>query len=180
MTVILSPKTQTLSVLVEDKPGVLARVSALISRRGYNIVSLTVAPSVELGLSRINMVVEGDESVVEQIVKQLFKLIHVVKISELAPDASVHRELLIASVTTGVDGRATVSELLDIFGAAIVDVGADQLSIMLAAEPSKLDDLLALLAPYGLSDVQRTGAIAIPKLSKQSTKLKSVQTGKAS
>ena len=171
----------TLSVLVENKPGVLARVSALVSRRGYNIESLAVAPSDDPRFSRINVVVDGDDGIVEQIVKQLFKLIHVVKISELPPATSTARELLMATVQADAVKRSQVIELVDVFGASIIDVGLDCVSVMLADEPSKLTDFVDLLRPYGVLEIQRTGAVAIPKVDKQQhTKLRAVPQGKAS
>jgi acetolactate synthase I/III small subunit len=155
---------QTLSVLVENRSGVLARVSGLFARRGFNIISLAVAPSDDERFSRINLVIDVEENSVEQITKQLFKLVNVVKITELRPADAVERELLMATVTTGADRRREVIELVDIFEGRIVDVGPTQLTVMLAGDPDRLDDFEDLLRPYEIMELQRTGRVALPKL----------------
>jgi len=155
---------QTLSVLVENKSGVLARVASLFARRGFNIVSLTVAPTDDERFSRLNMVVDVAQNSLEQMTKQLFKLVNVVKISELHPSDSVERELLMATVSAGLEARSAVVELVGIFEGRIVDVGAEALTVMLAGEPERLDDFEDLLRPFGLTEVQRTGRVALPRL----------------
>ena len=162
-----SPSHQTLSVLVENKSGVLARVSGLFARRGFNIISLAVAPSDDVRFSRINIVIDVEETSVEQITKQLFKLVNVVKITELHPDDSVERELLMATVSAGPDQRSSIIELVGVFEGKILDVGSAHLTVMLAGEPDKLDDFEELMRPYGLSELQRTGRVALPKLDRQ-------------
>jgi acetolactate synthase-1/3 small subunit len=163
-----------LSVVVENKAGVLARVSGLFARRGFNIYSLAVAPTDDERFSRITIVVDVESASIEQITKQLFKLIHVVKISELSPAESVERELLLCTVKTDAAGRGQVIELVQVFEGKIVDVGLDQLTVMLAGSPSKLDDFEDLMRPYGITELQRTGRVALPKLERQTTKLRSV------
>ncbi|HUS61374.1 MAG TPA: acetolactate synthase small subunit, partial [Acidimicrobiales bacterium] len=151
------PVHHTLSVLVENQPGVLARVAILFSRRGYNIYSLAVAPTDDERFSRITIVVDVESSPLEQITKQLFKLINVVKISELHPDEAVERELLLASVKAEPGSRSQVVELVQLFEGRIVDVGHNVLTVMLAGQPGKIDDFEELLRPYGIVELQRTG-----------------------
>ena len=169
----------TLSVLVENQPGVLARVANLFSRRGYNIYSLAVAPTDDERFSRITIVVDVESSPLEQITKQLFKLINVVKISELAPHESVERELLLATVRAEPGIRSQVIELVQLFEGRIVDVGKDVVTVMLAGVPQKVDDFEELLRPYGIEELQRTGRVALPKLDRQAPRLRSV-SGKVS
>lgn len=153
----------TLSVLVENKAGVLARVADLFARRGYNIVSLAVAPTSDQRFSRITIVVDVESAPLEQIVKQLFKLINVVEIQELSPEESVERELMIATVRSASD-RSQILELVDIFEAKILSVSSDRLTVSLEGRPEKVDDFEHLLREYGIDDVQRTGRIALPKI----------------
>jgi len=154
----------TLSVLVENKAGVLARVSGLFARRGYNIYSLAVAPTDNERFSRITVVVDVESAPLEQITKQLFKLVHVVKISELDPAQSVERELMITTVRAEAGTRGQVIELVDVFQGRIVDVGAEALTVELAGPPSKLDDFEDLMRAFGIIELQRTGRVALPKL----------------
>ncbi len=153
-----------LSVLVQNRPGVLARVASLFARRGYNIYSLAVAPAEDPGRSRITIVVDVDTAPLEQIVKQLFKLIDVVKISELDPRRSVERELLLATVRAQPDQRSQIVELATIFEAKILAVGTDAMTISLEGHPDKLDDFEELLSDAGIVELQRTGRVALPKL----------------
>ena len=157
-----------LSVLVQNRPGVLARVASLFARRGYNIFSLAVAPAEEEGMSRITIVVDVESAPLEQVVKQLFKLIDVIKISELDPRRSVERELLLATVRSDADTRGQLVELSSIFEAKILAVGSDALTISLEGHPGKLDDFEGLLADYGIVELQRTGRVALPKLDRGS------------
>jgi acetolactate synthase-1/3 small subunit len=159
---------QTLSVLVENKFGVLARISGLFARRGFNIISLAVAPSDDPRFSRINLVIDVEETSVEQITKQLFKLVNVVKITELHPSDAVERELLMLTVAVGPADRSNVIELVDIFEGKIVDVGASALTVMVAGDPDRLDDFEDLMRPYGINEIQRTGRVALPKMRKAS------------
>jgi acetolactate synthase-1/3 small subunit len=154
----------TLSVLVENKAGVLARVSNLFARRGYNIYSLAVAPTDDPSLSRITVVVDVEPELLEQVVKQLHKLINVIKISELDPGDSVERELMLVTVRAEPSRRHQIIELADVFGGRIEDMGHDEITISLADAPDRLDALAELLAPYGVVSMQRTGRVALPKL----------------
>ena len=153
-----------LSVLVKNRPGVLARVTSLFARRGYNIFSLAVAPTEQDDYSRITIVVDLESAPLEQIVKQLFKLVDVVRISELDPRKSVERELMIATVKSAAEERGQVVELVNIFEGKILSVGPDALTVSLDGSPEKLDDFLELLRQYGIIESQRTGRVALPKL----------------
>jgi acetolactate synthase-1/3 small subunit len=166
-----------LSVLVQNKPGVLARVAGLFARRDFNIFSLAVAPAEDEGFSRITIVVDVESTPLEQIVKQLFKLIEVVKISELDPRRSVERELLLATVRTSPEARGQVIELVDIFEGKILAVGVEAITVSLEGHPDKLDDFEELLAGYGIVELQRTGRVALPKLDREA-RLRAVK-GKA-
>ena len=154
----------TLSVLVENKAGVLARIVNLFSRRAYNIYSLAVAPTDDTNFSRLTVVVDVESAPLEQIVKQLHKLVNVVKIVELDPEHSVERELLIATVQCPGESRHQVTELVRIFEGKILAVSHDALTVSVEGNPSKLDDFEELLRPFGIGDIQRTGRIALPKL----------------
>jgi acetolactate synthase-1/3 small subunit len=171
-----------LSVLVQNRPGVLARVAGLFARRDYNIFSLAVAPAEDEHFSRITIVVDVESVTVEQIVKQLFKLIEVVKISELDPARSVERELLLATVRTTAgknepSHRAEVVELIGIFEGKILAVGVDAVTVSLEGHPDKLDEFEQLLSNYGIAELQRTGRVALPKLDREA-RLRAVK-GKA-
>ena len=159
-----SPMHHVLSVLVQNRPGVLARVASLFARRGYNIFSLAVAPTDDPEYSRITIVVDVESNTVEQIVKQLFKLIEVVRISELDPRHSVERELMVASVRALPETRGQVVELVNIFEGKILSVGSEALIVSLDGSPSKLDDFEELLRQYGIIESQRTGRVALQKL----------------
>jgi acetolactate synthase-1/3 small subunit len=161
------PSHHILSVLVQNRPGVLARVSSLFARRGYNIFSLAVAPAENEGMSRITIVVDVESTSLEQITKQLFKLVEVIKISELDPRHSVERELLLATVRATPEHRGQVVELATIFEAKILAVGPEALTLSLDGSPDKLDDFEELLAASGIVELQRTGRIALPKLDRQ-------------
>ncbi len=156
-----------LSVLVQNRPGVLARLSGLFARRGYNIFSLAVAPAEQEGFSRITIVVDLESASLEQIVKQLFKLVEVVKISELDPRSSVERELLLATIRATGEERGQVVELVNIFEGKILAVGVDAITVSLDGHPDKLDDFVELLTEYGIVELQRTGRVALPKLQRQ-------------
>ena len=174
------PLHHTLTVLVENRSGVLARVSSLFARRGFNIVSLAVAPTDDEAFSRITIVVDVEQTSVEQITKQLFKLVNVVKISELAPEDAVERELLLLTVRAAPDARSQIIQLVGVFEGKIIDVGSDHLTAMLAGQPSKLDDFEDLMRPYGIAELQRTGRVALPRLDRQATPRLRDITGKAS
>jgi acetolactate synthase-1/3 small subunit len=164
-----------LSVLVENKFGVLSRIAGLFSRRGYNIYSLAVSPTEDPQYSRMTVVVDGDSAPIEQVTKQLNKLIPVIKISELTSEAAVERELMLVTVKADGEFRSQVTELASIFEAKILDVGYDAMTLMVAGAPDKLDAMTELLAPYDIVELQRTGRIALAKLSRESGKLKLVK-----
>jgi acetolactate synthase I/III small subunit len=153
-----------LTVLVENKAGVLARVAGLFSRRGFNIFSLAVAPTDDDRFSRITIVVDVESAPLEQIVNQLDKLVNVVTISELAPAGAVQRELLLATVAAAPAERSQVIQLVGVFGGEVVDVGADRLTVMLAGPPDKLDGFEGLLETYEVLDLQRTGRVALARI----------------
>jgi len=157
-------KHHILSVLVENKAGVLTRVAGLFARRGFNIHSLAVAPTEDERFSRITMVVDVESSPLEQMVKQLDKLINVLEITELAPGEAVARELLLIMVQAGPDVRGQVIELVGIFEGRIVNVGHEAIMVSLEGAPDKLDDFENLVRPYGIVAIQRTGQIALPRL----------------
>lgn len=161
-----------LSVLVENRAGVLARIAQLFSRRGYNIFSLAVAPTDDAKFSRITIVVDVDSVPLEQITKQLHKLINVIKISELDPADSVECELLVATVNADVTSRGYVMELVALFDGKIIDVGTDRLTVLATGEPGRLDDFSDLLSSFGIVELQRTGRVALAKLERQGSKAK--------
>jgi len=165
---------RTIVVLVENKAGVLARVADLFARRGYNIISLAVAPTNDDRFSKLTIVVDLESAPLDQIVKQLFKLINVVEIADLAPGHSVERELLLATVTAPKETRGQIVELVDIFEGKILAVSGDYLTVSLEGGPSKLDDFEALLADYSIVDLQRSGRIALPKIGKEVARLRAV------
>ena len=169
----------TLSVLVENKPGALMRITSMFARRGFNIESLAVSPTDDPSRSRITIVVDAESAPLEQVTKQLFKLIDVVKISELHPDDSIERELLLATVKAAADSRGQVLELVQIFEGRILGVGHDEVTISLDGHPSKIDDFEELLRPYGIVELQRTGRVALPKLERTPARLRPVRPNKA-
>ena len=150
----------TLSVLVEDQPGVLARISALFSRRGFNIESLAVGPTEVEGVSRMTIVVNVDELPLEQVTKQLNKLINVLKIVELDPEA-VQRELLLVKVKADMDSRSHVLETVTLFRAKVVDVAVDSVTIEATGSRDKLEALLRVLEPFGIKELVQSGMVAI-------------------
>ena len=172
-----APAHHTLSVLVENKAGVLTRIAALCARRGFNIYSLAVAPTDDERFSRITIVVDVESTPLEQVTKQLFKLINVVKISELDPLDAVEREMMLITVQAEAGTRGQVIELVQVFEGRIVDVGLEQITVVLAGPPNKLDDFEDLMRVYGITALQRTGRVALPKLERQAPRLRSV-TGK--
>ncbi len=173
------PRHHILSVLVENKPGVLSRVAGLFARRGYNIFSLAVSPTEDERFSRMTIVVDVESAPLEQIVKQLNKLIPVIKITELAPQNAVEREMMIVTVRATPELRSHVTELTAIFEARIIDVGYDAMTIMVAGDPEKLDAFSDLVRPFGIGELQRTGRVALPKLAREPVKLRAVKASRA-
>jgi acetolactate synthase-1/3 small subunit len=154
-----------LSVEVENKAGVLARVAGLFSRRGFNIYSLAVAPTDrDERFSRITIVVDVESVTLEQVIQQLDKLVNVVAIFHLAPGDAVQRELLLATVAAGATERSQIIQLVGVFGGEVVDVGGDRVTVMIAGRPDKIDDFEGLLEGYEVVELQRTGRVALPKL----------------
>ena len=151
----------TLSVLVEDKPGVLARVSGLFSRRGFNISSLAVGATEQPGISRMTIVVAVEDFPLEQVTKQLNKLVHVLKIVELDPAQSVQRELLLVKVRADASVRSQVLETVDLFRAKVVDVSPEALTIEATGTEDKLTALLRMLEPYGIREMVQSGMVAV-------------------
>ena len=151
----------TIIALVEDKPGVLTRVASLFRRRGFNIASLAVGHSEQKGLSRMTFVVEGDEYIVDQATKQLDKLIDVVKVSDISEVDLVARELALIKVRTTQETRGQIIEIVQLFRAKTVDVGAQSLVIEATGEEDKINALLNLLEPFGIMELMRTGRVAM-------------------
>ena len=155
--------THTLSVLVEDKPGVLARVASLFSRRGYNIQSLAVGATEQKDMSRMTIVVNVEESPLEQITKQLNKLINVIKIVEQDADNSIARELALIKVRADATTRGQVIEAVNLFRAKVVDVSTESLTIEATGTPDKLEALLRVLEPYGIRELAQSGVVSLSR-----------------
>ena len=153
----------TLSVLVEDKPGVLTRVAGLFAARGFNIDSLAVGPTSDDGLSRMTIVVQVDRKPLEQVTKQLNKLVNVIKILEHEPGEAVERELMLVKVRTSGEDRPRVMEIATVFRATVVDVTRSTLTLEATGKPEKLEALLSLLEDFGVSELSRTGRIALAR-----------------
>jgi len=151
----------TVSVLVQNKPGVLARTAGLFSRRGYNIESLTVGVTENEAVSRMTIVVTGDDTVVEQVTKQLNKLIEVIKVSDLTKESYVNRELVLIKVTADSSNRAEIMQIANIFRARIVDVAPKSLIIEVTGDEGKLDALVGMLKQFGIKEIVRTGTLAL-------------------
>jgi acetolactate synthase-1/3 small subunit len=151
----------TLSVLVENKPGVLVRVAGLFSRRGFNIESLAVGPTELSEVSRMTIVVSVEGAALEQVTKQLNKLINVLKIVELDQQQAVERELLLVKVKTDETTRRDVLQLVDLFHAKVADVGREALTIELSGRPDKLDAMLRMLEPYAIREMVQSGMVAL-------------------
>ena len=151
----------TLSVLVENKPGVLTRIAGLFSRRGFNIDSLAVGPTEHSDVSRMTVVVDVDELPLEQVTKQLNKLVEVLKVVELAAIASVQREILLVKVSADLQTRSHIIETAHLFRAKIVDVAADAVTIEATSDSDKLEALLRILEPFGIKELVQSGMVAI-------------------
>jgi acetolactate synthase-1/3 small subunit len=153
--------THTLSVQLEDKPGALARVSQLFTRRGYNIESLAVGPTERRGISRLTLRVNCSEQTLKQIEKQMHKLVNVLRVTELKPDESVERELALITVAAPAERRAELLQLGEVFGAKVADLGRNALVFELVGRPEELDSFEELLRPHGLRELARTGRIGL-------------------
>jgi acetolactate synthase-1/3 small subunit len=159
----MTVNTHTLSVLVEDKPGVLARVASLFSRRGFNIQSLAVGATEQKDMSRMTIVVSVEDSPLEQITKQLNKLVNVIKIVEQEPDNSVDRELALIKVRADASTRSQVIEAVNLFRAKVVDVSTESLIIETTGTPEKLEALLRVLEPYGIRELVQSGVVSLSR-----------------
>jgi acetolactate synthase-1/3 small subunit len=158
-----SPRTHTLSVLVEDKPGVLARIAALFSRRGFNIESLAVGATEQKDMSRMTIVVSAEETPLEQITKQLNKLINVIKIIEQDDDNSVSRELALIKVRADAGTRSQVVEAANLFRANIIDVSPESLTVEATGNRGKIEALLRLLEPFGVREIVQSGVVSLSR-----------------
>ncbi|NEQ36024.1 MAG: acetolactate synthase small subunit [Okeania sp. SIO3I5] len=153
----------TLSVLVEDEAGVLTRIAGLFARRGFNIESLAVGPAEQTGVSRITMVVPGDDGIIEQLTKQLYKLVNVLKVHDITAIPCVERELMLLKINATTGMRSEVIEIANIFRARVVDVGEDSLTIEVVGDPGKMVAIVQMLAKYGIREIARTGKIALTR-----------------
>ena len=153
----------TISALVEDKPGVLARVAGLFRRRGFNISNLAVGQSELPGLSRMTFVVRGDENMMEQVAKQLYKLVDVVRVDDMPDEQIVAREMALIKVDATAENRAEIIQLVDIFRANIIDVASETVIIEVTGDEGKIDSFVELLRPFGLSEMIRTGRVAMSR-----------------
>ncbi len=154
-------KYHTLSVMVANKPGVLTHVSGLFSRRGYNIDSLTVGVTENPDISRMTIVVHGDEHVIEQVTKQLNKLIDIIKVVDISPQESVDRELALIKVNSDQASRAEIIQIVNIFRAKIVDVSAKSVIVEVTGSTDKVNALEELMRPFGIKEMVRTGKVAL-------------------
>jgi len=154
---------RTLVALMEDKPGVLSNVSNLFRRRNYNIESLTVGHSETPGLSRMTVVVYANDAVVEQVIKQLYKLISVTKVTDISDDAAVIRELALIKVYATSGTRGEIKQLVDIFRAQIIDVSPESMTIQITGTEDKVESLINMLRPFGLKGLSRTGRVAMTR-----------------
>ncbi|OBH15851.1 acetolactate synthase small subunit [Mycolicibacter terrae] len=156
-------KTHTLSVLVEDKPGVLARVAALFSRRGFNIESLAVGATETKNMSRMTIVVSVEDTPLEQITKQLNKLINVIKIVEQEDDNSVSREIALIKVRADATTRGQIVEAVNLFRARVIDVSPESLIVEATGTPAKFEALLRVLEPYGIREIVQSGLVSLSR-----------------
>ena len=172
------PKKHTIPVLVENKFGVLSRVAGLFSARGYNIESLSVGETVDSSVSRMTLVVRGDEVVIEQVGKQLHKLIDVIKVTDLTQENHVERELVLMRVNAEPQHRAEVLRVADIFRAKVIDVTPMTLTLEVTGDESKLAAIVELLRPIGIQELVRTGKVAIARGSKTARRRTEERLGK--
>jgi acetolactate synthase I/III small subunit len=155
----------TLSVLVEDESGALSRISGLFARRGFNIESLAVGPAEKNGMSRLTMVVEGDDRTLEQMTKQLDKLVNVLGVIDLSTIPAVERELMLLKVAAPARQRSEILELVQVFRAKVVDVADEALTLEVVGDPGKLVALEQVMEPYGILEIARTGRVALERAS---------------
>jgi acetolactate synthase I/III small subunit len=166
----------TLSVLVEDEAGVLTRIAGLFARRGFNIESLAVGPTEQPGISRITMVVPGDSHTIEQMTKQLDKLINVRKVQDITTVPAVERELMLLKLSANTTTRSEILQFVEIFRAKVVDIAEDSLTIEIVGDPGKLVAIVQVLERFGIIEIARTGKIALTRQSGVNTEfLKSLE-----
>lgn len=156
-------KKHAISVLVNNQPGVLQRVSGLFGRRGFNIDSITVGESEEPGLSRMIIVTTGDDRMMEQVQKQLYKLIDVIKVVDLSAGPMVARELALIKISAEPSARPEILGIVETFRASVVDIGPSTLIVQVVGDPEKIDAMVELLKPYGLRELTRTGVTAMTR-----------------
>lgn len=161
----------TLSVLVEDEAGVLSRIAGLFARRGFNIESLAVGPTEQSGISRITMVVPGDNRTIEQLTKQLYKLVNILKVHDVTNIPSVERELMLLKIHASKEFRSSILEIVNIFRAHVVDIAKTSLILEVTGDPGKIVALEQLLSQYGIVEIARTGKISLTRTSNVNTEL---------
>src|SRR5918996_1213180 len=159
----LTGRKHVLSILVENKPGVLARIAGLFARRGFNIDTLAVGPTDDPGISRITLTLDGALHPIDQVTKQLNKLVNVIKLRDMEPDETVAREMALFKVNAPAESRAEIMQLAEIFDANVVDVSRRTLTIELTGTADKVEAFERLVRPYGLNEMVRTGEIAIAR-----------------
>jgi acetolactate synthase-1/3 small subunit len=152
-----------ISMLVENRQGVLARIAGLFSGRGYNLESITVGITQDPTVSRLTLVCGGDDAVVEQIKKQLNRLVDVIKVFDLTRAQALHRELALIKVSAKGRTRGEIFQVAEVFKAQVMDVGQDTMTLELAGSPGKIDDFVALLLPYGLVEIARSGTVSLER-----------------
>ena len=160
---VLTGRKHILSLLVENRPGVLARIAGLFSRRGFNIDTLAVGPTEDPDVSRVTLTLDGAVHPIDQVTKQLHKLVNVIKIRDMEPDGTVAREMALFRVNAGVENRAEVMQFAEIFGATIVDVSRRTLTVEVTGSQDKIDSFERMVRPHGLIEMARTGEVAITK-----------------
>ena len=159
----------TLSVLVEDESGVLTRIAGLFARRGFNIESLAVGPAEQIGVSRIKMVVPAEDKTIEQLTKQLYKLVNILRVQDISDIPCVERELMLLKVSTNNNRRSEILEIVQIFRARVVDLAENSLIIEVTGDPGKMMAIEQILKPFGISEIARTGKISLVRESKVNT-----------
>ena len=161
----------TLSVLVEDEAGVLSRIAGLFARRGFNIESLAVGPAEKKGISRITMVIPGDNRTIEQLTKQLYKLINILKVQDVTNIPCVERELMLLKIKASAENRSAILEIANIFRAKVVDIAYEYLILEVTGDPGKMVAIEQLLDQYGIVEIARTGKISLIRASNVNTEL---------
>jgi acetolactate synthase-1/3 small subunit len=159
----------TLSVLVEDESGVLTRIAGLFARRGFNIESLAVGPAEQVGISRITMVVPAEEKTIDQLTKQLYKLVNILRVQDISNIPCVERELMLLKVNASASRRSEILEITQIFRARVVDLSESSLIIEVTGDPGKMMAIEQILTPFGITEIARTGKISLTRESKINT-----------